>query len=203
MIQLFRCCGNIAIDLEFQDTLPLTLLLIVEYLQQLRNPKIDLGQNPEVFYESHLDWMMVQCRFYIQTIGVDVHCWDLKIHAFFTVTRAGKGWGAAYLECLSVWQGKGAAVPMGCPQPPALSQPGCHAHVTKKSHQPQNMLWHQQQWRACESAELTIFRFCGEKFGVLFIFFKLYLLWLVLFHFCCQIRRKFLNGCYLSFVYPA
>lgn len=120
------------LDLEFQDTLPLTLLLIVEYLQQLRNPKIDLGQNPEVFYESHLDWMMVQCRFYIQTIGVDVHCWDLKIHAFFTVTRAGKGWGAAYLECLSVWQGKGAAVPMGCPQPPALSQPGSHAHVTKK-----------------------------------------------------------------------
>lgn len=131
--------------------------------------------------EIHFDWMMIQWCFHTQRIQVDFHCWNLKILWGCPAFSCRHNWdrmGSSLLwvpKCVTGWGCPlwGCCCPKGCPQPPALSQLGCHAHVTKKSH-------HNPNLRICSDSsnneELVkvlnwvLFYFVGEYWGFYFFF---------------------------------
>lgn len=113
-------------------------------------------------------------------------------------TRTGTGWGAVCLGCPSVWQGEGAhtegaAVPRTVPSL-LLSASLAAMPMIQKNH----TITPTSEYALTAATMKSLWKCWTEYFSILWgkiggfiIFFPLYLLWLVLFHFWCQIRRNF------------
>lgn len=134
---------------------------------------------------SHFDWMMVKWFFYIQRIQVEPKN-PLGLYTFFLQTQEPGQDGEQFALGAHT---EGAALPSLLPSVSPAAMP----MLQKKSHHNPNLSCCSDSSNNEELVKVlnwVLFYFVGENWGMLF-FFQLRLLWLVLFHFWCQIRRNF------------
>lgn len=176
----------------------------------------NLGQITEIVYEKQKvtlndGWAMFLCS----KNRVDVHCWDLTVPwgcppawicstLFLQTHELGQdGSSLPWVpECVAGW---GFCCPTGCPQPPALpSQPGCHVYFPKS-----HTITPTSEFALTPATMKILWKCWTEYFPILwgkiggFIFFLTLPALIGSLPPLVSDMKKFLNGCYLSFVYPA